>query len=647
MTSSIRRSVRPSASATSFAAAPFTLALIASLVQASAQAQTVQPPNKLDSVFVTATRSKLSLDRVLADVTVLTRADIERQAFGGLANLLRTAACFDIVQNGGPGTQTSVFLRGANTQHTLVLVDGIRMDTQSGSGGASWETIPLAQIERVEVLRGAASAVYGSDAVAGVVQIFTRKGSGTPYLELGAGVGSLGTVKADASISGAQGALDYAFTMATEFSDGFNARPVAFNPNDPSYVADLDGWRSHSQSARLGYAINEQHRVQFMALGSQMNSAYDASSKPKPGVDDRNLRNSQALSASWSAQWSAALQSELNVSQATDRYETKPSVYLTETQVRNYGLNSSLKLGPGQLNMVLERREDKLTNSSLVSGPSADRSQNAIGAAYLLSLGGWDGQAHIRHDKDSEFGGITTGTLATGYRLSPEWRVWASGGTAFHAPTLYQSFSQYGPKPGSPKLQAERGKSAEVGLEFKSGVHQLGLTVYDNQVKDLISWDSQFVANCPPSKNPQPWDGCYGNLAKVELKGVSLKGGTELMGLRLSGNLDWQSPKDVNTGLFLGRRAQKHGGLRIDKSLGDWTLGGQVLAYGFRYDFNDNSSKLPGYALLNLDARYQVNKDLALQVNLDNSFNKEYQTAGGYAQAPRTLFLSLRFTPSL
>ncbi|MFY7863284.1 TonB-dependent receptor domain-containing protein [Roseateles sp.] len=647
MTSPIRRSVRPSAFATSFAAAPFTLALIASLVQASVQAQTVQPPSKLDSVVVTATRSKLSLDRVLADVTVLTRVDIERQAFGGLANLLRTAACFDIVQNGGPGNQTSVFLRGANTQHTLVLVDGVRMDTQGGSGGASWENIPLAQIERIEVVRGAASAVYGSDAVAGVVQVFTRKGSGAPYLEFGAGIGSLGTVKADASVSGAQGALDYAFTMATEFSEGFNARPVAFNPRDPSYLADLDGWRSHSQSARLGYALNAQHRVQVLALGSQMNSGYDASAKPKPGVDDRNLRNSQALSANWSAQWSEALQSELSASQATDRYETRPSPYLTETQIRSYALNSSLKLGPGQLNMLLERREDKLINSSLMTGDEADRSQNAIGAAYLLSLGAWDGQAHIRRDDDSEFGGITTGTLATGYRLSNEWRVWASGGTAFRAPTLYQSFSQYGPMPGKPKLQAERGKNAEVGLEFKRGAHQFGLTVYDNKIDDLISWDKQFVANCPPSKNPQPWDGCYGNLAKVELKGVSLKGATELMGLRLSGNLDWQSPKDASTGLFLGRRAQKHGGLRIDKSLGDWALGGQVLAYGYRFDFNDNSSKLGGYALLNLDARYQVNKALALQLNLDNAFNKTYQTAGGYAQAPRTVFMSLRFTPAL
>ncbi|MBT9495300.1 MAG: TonB-dependent receptor [Paucibacter sp.] len=629
--------------------APFALALIAALLHkpALAQAQPMQPPNKLDSVIVTATRSKLNLDQVLADVTVLTRADIERQAFGGLADLLRTAGCFEFARSGGPGAQTSVFLRGANTQHTLVLLDGIRLDAQNGSGGATWENIPLAQIERIEIVRGAASAIYGSDAVAGVVQIFTRKGSGPALLEVGAGLGSLGTVKSDASISGSQGAFDYALSVAAEFSDGFNAKPVTFDPKNPNYTPDVDDWRSHSGSARFGLNLSQQHRLQLLALTSHTDSGYDAVAKPKPGVNDRNLRDNQAMSASWAATWSTDWQSELSISRAKDKYETTPSAYLTETQVDNYSLNSSLKLGPGQLNMQLERREDKLVNSSLLAAPSAERSQNAIGGAYLLSLGNWDGQVHLRHDDDSEFGGINNGTLATGYRLSKEWRVWASAGTAFRAPTLYQSFSQYGPKPGAAKLQAEHGKNAELGLDFKSGVHQLGLTVYDNKVTDLISWDAQFVANCTPSANPQPWDGCYGNLDEVELKGVSLKGATELLGLSLSGKLDLQSTKDANTGLVLGRRAQQHGSFRVDKQLGAWSLGGQVLAYSYRYDKNDNKVKLPGYALLNLDARYQVNKNLALQINLDNSLDKVYQTAGGFAQAPRTVFLGLRFSPTL
>jgi len=631
----------PHAPASLSIAAPFALALLAGLLASAASAQTAQPPTQINSVFVTATRSQLSLDQVLADVTVISRADIERQAFGGLADLLRNAGCIELVRNGGPGTSTSLYLRGANTQHTLVLVDGIRLDTQNGAGGAAWEAIPLAQIERVEIVRGAGSAVYGSDAIAGVVQIFTRKGSGAPTIEIGGGVGSLGTVKGDISLSGKQGALDYAFSLASEFSDGFNARPVAYSASTPDYVADIDDWRSHSASARLGYQLNAQHRVQLLGMSSQINSGYDASAKPKAGVDDRNLHSNQAYSGSWLAQWSTALNTELSISQANDRYETKPSPYLTETQINDYALNSSLKLGPGQVNLLLERREDKLTNSSLLSGPSAKRHQDAVGAAYLLNLGGWDAQAHIRHDKDSEFGGIDTGTLAGGYRFSKHWRAWASAGTAFRAPTLYQSFSEYGPKPGAAKLQAERGTNSEIGLEFNEGVSQLGLTIYKNKVRDLISWDAQFSANCVST-----YGGCYGNLARVDLQGVSLKGATELAGLKLSGNLDWQSPKDSNTGLLLGRRSKKHGSLRVDKDLGAWALGAQLLAYGYRFDNNSNKTRLPGYALLDLNARYQLNKDLTLQLSLDNALDKTYQTAAGYAQAPRTVFMGVRYTPS-
>jgi vitamin B12 transporter len=140
------------------------LLAVASVCAAVAAAQAQTAPNALDPVLVTGTRSPLQLSRALADVTVIERADIERQGFGNLADLLSRQACIEIVRNGNPGASTSLYLRGANTQHTLLLVDGVRVDAQGGSGGAPWEAIPLAQIERIEIVRGAASALYGSDA---------------------------------------------------------------------------------------------------------------------------------------------------------------------------------------------------------------------------------------------------------------------------------------------------------------------------------------------------------------------------------------------------------------------------------------------------------------------------------------------------
>lgn len=626
------------------------LALTAAL---NVQAQVA--PNKLDQVMVTATRSKLSLDRVLADTTVLTRADIERQGYGNLVDLLSRQGCFEMVRNGNPGSSSSVFLRGAHNQHTLLLVDGVRMDTQNGSGGAAWEAIPLAQIERVEIVRGAASAVYGSDAVAGVIQIFTRQGGDGAQLELGGALGSLGLGKGDMHLSGRLGDFDYALGAALERASGFNILRVN---NAPPYLADRDGWSQESFNGRLGWQINAQHRLEALHTRADSDSGYDdAYAKPAPVVDDRSLHKTQISRALWAAQWTKGLSTELSSGQSTERYETTSngrSTYLTETEVRQQSLGASWQWTAGQqINLQLERREDQLINSGLrkSAGGQGSRSQDAVAASYLFSQGPWDAQLHMRRDKDSDFGGVNTGTLAAGWRPATGWRVWASAGSAFRAPTLYQIFSQYGPKDGGAALKPEHGRNRELGLSYEQGVNRASLTVYNNRIKDLISYDAGFVGQCPayPVVVPKPatWDGCYGNLARVQLRGVSLQGGTELLGLQWQAGLDWQDPRDLATDKRLGRRAKQLANLRVSKQLQDWTGGVQLRAVGSRFDDHANTRPLGGYALLNLDLGYRVNSQVRLQLNLDNALDKAYQTASGYAQAPRTLMLSVRLNPKL
>ena len=444
-------------------------------------------PNKLDSVFVTATRSPQKLSDVLADVTVLTRADIERQAFGGVADLLRNNGCAEITRNGGPASNTSLFLRGADTRHTLVLIDGMRVDSQA-TGGASWQALPLSQIERIEVLKGPASAIYGSDAVGGVVQIFTRKGGSKLSLDLGAAVGNLGTKKLDGGVFGNSGIFDYAVSAAAERSDGFNATLDV--PGSFSYVPDRDGYRNHSASVRLGAQVSREHRVEVMALQSHVDGQYDGS-KSKPLVDDHSLQDTKAASANWAAQWLPALQTQLTLGQSSERYETKPSPYLTETKLRNISLNGSYEISKSQqLNFVLERREDELQNSGLTTASGTDkRAQNALALGYLWSAGALSLQAHARHDDDSQFGGVDTGTLAAGYLLTPNLRLVGSAGTAFRAPTLYQRGSIYGPnltKAGVAPLAPEHGRNLEFGLKFNAGMSDASITAYRNRIKDLI-----------------------------------------------------------------------------------------------------------------------------------------------------------------
>ncbi|MCV2359610.1 TonB-dependent receptor [Paucibacter sp. TC2R-5] len=614
---------------------------MSSLVQSAAWAQSSPGagPNKLGSVVVTATRSPQALGQVLSDVTVLTRADIERQAIGSLADLLRSQPGFEMVRNGGAGANTSMFVRGADTRHTVVIIDGQRIDSQASSG-ASWAAIPLAQIDRVEIVRGAASAIWGSDAIGGVVQIFTRRGDSRPQVDLGLGAGNLGLVKLDAAISGLSGIVDYAVSVAAEQSNGFNARPVL---NDPKFTPDDDGYRNRNASLRLGAQLNAAHRLELTGLNSHVDAQYDATAKPK--TDDQTLSDTRALRAGWTAQWNPELNSNFSVGESMERYETRPSPYLTETKLRSYSLNGSYKIGDGQINALLERREDRLNNSGLSASPTpgrAERHQDAIGAGYIWGSGPLSLQLHGRHDKDSEFGGSDTGTAAIGYQVTPQWRVLSSLGTAFRAPTLYQRFSDY----GNPKLIAEEGKNAEIGIKFSEGVHGLGLTVYRNLVDNLIIFGAPGLCRSEY--------GCYQNVNQARLQGLTLTGASAIGSLRLSGSLDMQSPKDVtdtpgyaNYGKLLTRRSKQHGSLRADTDLGLWTLGAQVVASGMRYDDAANTKRLGGYALLGLDAQYKLGRDLQLQLKLDNALDKAYQTAGGYASAPRQFFIGLRHGVSL
>ena len=609
------------------------LALSALALAASAHAQ-----NKLDTVVTPATRTPQKLSEGLADLTVLTRADIERQAAASVADLLRNNGCAEMVRTGGAGSTTSLFLRGADTRHTLVLVDGVRMDSQA-TGGASWQGIPIAQVERVEILKGPASAIYGSDAVGGVVQIFTRKGGSKTSADLGIGLGNLGTRKLDGGLFGSSGIFDYAVSAAVERSTGFN---VTLPSNIYSYVPDRDGWRKQQANLRLGAQLSAEHRVDLSVLRSHLDAQYDASAF-KPLADDHALQDTDAARLAWTAQWAPALQTQLSYGESRDRYETRPSPYLTITHVKNLALTGSYAIDKGQqLSFQAERIEDQLDNSGLVTAGVGKRHRNAVGAGYLLSAGAFSMQAQARHDSDSQFGGVDTGTLMAGYEVAPGLRVVGSVGNAFRAPTLYQQGSVYGPdlsKPGVKPLDAERGHNVEFGLKYASGDTDVSATAYRNRVSNLI------VFGAAGSCNSQY--GCYQNVTMARLQGLSLAGNTRLAAVHLQATLDLQAPKDAGTGLLLARRAKRLGTINADTELGDWVLGGGVQVSGERFDDAANTRRLGGYGLVNLNAQYKINRELKLQFNIDNAFDRAYSTAYGYTSTPRTALVSLRWSPTL
>ena len=620
---------------------PVVLAALSLFAAGAAQAQDAAAPillaqnlraPQLSETVVTATRTEQPLSDLVADVSIVDRESIASSGANGVADLLARLPGVEITRNGGVGNASSVYVRGAEQRFTAVYIDGVRIDSQS-TGGAAWEQIPLSQIERIEVLRGPAAAVYGSDAIGGVIQLFTRKGEGPAVPFVGVGLGNQGTRKIEAGVSGAagpEGAMDYSVGLAHARSDGFDAKASgSHNPDD-------DGYRSTSATARLGYRINAQHRIGANLLVSRLNSGYDGFTyKPAAPDDDRNLSRLHTAGAHWAAQWSDSYSTRLSVNESLSRYETTPSPYLTETQLRGYLWQNDWRFGAHRLSAALERREDQLENAALVGGTTRSRSQDALALGYGFSAGAHTVQANLRHDSDSEFGGKGTGSLAYGYAFAPSWRATASAGTAFRAPTLYQRFSQY----GDASLQPETSRNVELGMRYAHGTSTFSAVVYRNRVTNLINFAAGGTCG-------QAF-GCYLNTGKAEYSGITLAGTYKIVGVQLHGSVDFQNPRDLDTGKLLRRRAKRHATLGADTAVAGWTLGAELQASGRRFEDAANKNALAGYTLFNLFASTRVARDYTLLARIDNAADKHYETAATYATGGRQLYIGLKWEPRL
>jgi vitamin B12 transporter len=581
-----------------------------------------QSSASLEPVVITATRSPLAASRVLADVSVLDREAIERSGALGLADVLKRLPGIELSRNGGPASTTSLYLRGGETRHTAVYIDGLRVDSQA-TGGAAWEGLPLEQIERIEVLRGPAAAAYGSDAVAGVVQVFTRRGREGFQANAGVTLGTQKTASAQAGLSGASGGVDYALSLAEGYSDGYNARPIA------SANPDRDGWRRYSAQGRVGWAFLPGQRIEAALLASRQESQYDSSATQ----DDRAWHDLRTAGLSWQGRWNESSETRVQLGQTVTTYETQPSYYRSETTLRNYTAQHDQRFGHHLLGVTLERREDELLNPATAYAATLEgqRHQDAAGLLWRSDLGAHALQAQVRRDEDSEFGGHSTGSLAWGWGFFPGWRATTSVGTSFRAPTLYQRFSEYGVS----TLRPESGVNLEVGLRWAASGSELGLVAWRNRIKDLINFGA--AGPCLSAF------GCYENAGRVEYQGVTLSGRTALGALALSGSADWHDPRNLVTDKLLARRARQSAKLAADYRLSSWTMGVEWQGSGRRFDNAANTVVLGGYGLVNLRAGVELTPGLSLEGRVDNVADKAYQTANTYAQPGRTAQLALRW----
>jgi vitamin B12 transporter len=601
-----------------------TFTALVSLAPLAAFAQAA-PSAAAEPVVITANRTPQPLSSVLADVSVVERADIERSGVTGVADLLARLPGIEISRSGGPAATTSVFVRGSETRHTAVYVDGVRVDSQS-TGGAMWEQIPLEQIDRIEVLRGPAAAVYGSDAVAGVVQVFTRRGRGPVTPTASVTLGSYGTAQVQAGVSGAQQGFDYSLSASHGRSDGFDARTAGATGHTP----DKDGWRRNSVQGRVGYQFSPEQRIDASLLASNLRAQYDGFT---PGFDDIAYNTLRSGNVAWQGRWTDDATTRLQLGQTKSTYETQPDFYRTETTLRDYTLQHDQRIGSNLLTATLERREDELLNpaTSFNAALEGKRHQDAIGLGWRSDFGAHGVQAHLRRDEDSEFGGKSTGSLAWGWAFVPQWRVTAAAATSFRVPTLYQRFSQY----GNAALVPESGRNVELGLRWAAAGSEASLTAWRNKVTNLIAFGDP--GPCVDSF------GCYVNVGRAELKGATLAGRTLLAGVTLRGSLDWHDPRNVDTDKVLPRRARRLATFGAETQLAGWSFGAEAQAAGLRYENAASTQPLGGYALLNLFVSKALMQGLTLEGRIDNVGDKQYELARNYATAGRNGQVTLRW----
>ncbi len=582
-------------------------------------------PVTLERVVVTANRTPQPLSTVLADISVIAREDIERSGVTGVADLLARQPGIEFTRNGGPGTSTSIFIRGSETRHTAVYIDGVRVDSQS-VGGAVWEQIPLDLIDHIEVVRGPAAAVYGSDAVAGVVQLFTKRGSGPARPTASVTIGSYRTLQGQVGVSGSVDALNYSLSAAQGRSDGFDAtKPGAFGHNP-----DQDGWNRSSVQGRVGYQLSTEHRIDASMLASNLKSGYDGSAT----TDDRNYLNLRTGNVAWQGKWNADATSRLQLGETRSTYETQPSLYRTETTLRDYTLQHDQRLGTNLVTATLERREDRLFNPATAFGAEfgGKRHQDAMGLGWRGDFGEHGLQAHVRRDQDSEFGGKSTGSLAWGWAFMPQWRVTASAATSFRVPTLYQRFSQYGVS----SLVPESGRNVELGLRWATPRSEASLTAWRNQMTNLIAFGS-----------PGPClstFGCYANVGRAQLEGATLAGRTQVADVTLRGSLDWHDPRNLGSDKVLQRRARRLATFGAETALAGWVLGTEVQAAGVRYEEAANTLVLGGYALVSVYLSKPLMQGLSIDARIDNLGDKQYELARNYSTAGRNGQVTLRWT---
>lgn len=585
------------------------------------------------TVVVTATRTPTRTDELLADMTVLQREDIEAAGQSTLEQVLSRQAGMEYAANGSPGASSKLYVRGTEGGHVLVLIDGQRLGSAT-LGDVSWSRIPLSQIERIEILRGPASALYGSDAIGGVVQIFTRHGTTGLHANAEIGIGSYGTHTLGAGVAGGAGGWRYSINGSSFKTAGFNSIE---NPANKAFNPDRDGFSNDSMAASLSYSPLKGHEAGMTFFRSDGTNRYDNGSSPASAA--KNYENALAVQAAslylknrFSDRWTSTMRFGSSTDDSTN-YSNGTVSSATRTDQSQWSWQNDVRLPVGMLVLGWENLKQQISGTTAYSSKERD---------IRSLLAGWTGtfdahrlQANIRHDDNSQFGAHDTGALAYGYQITAAWRLSASYGSAFRAPSfndLYYPVTVLFGKTyaGNPALQPESARNREIALHHEAGGQHVSATLYRNDVQNLISWTGLTSPI---------------NIGRARIEGLTLAYAGSLAGYDAGASVDIVDARNAVTDARLPRRAHERLNLSLGRTQGAWEWGGEIQAAGKRYDDTANTVKLGGYAIANLRLRYALSPEWSCFGRIDNLFGKRYELISDYATPGVSVFIGLRYAP--
>lgn len=599
--------------------------LAASWLAIEASAQTPPTQESLTTVIVNANRIAQPYNDVMKSVTVIDREALIASSAPDLFNVLQSVPGLQLARTGLMGSQTSIFTRGTESDHTLVLLDGVRLNTAS-EGAARLENIPLSQLERIEITRGPQSSVYGADAIGGMIHLYTAQASTSDSAalsgDISAGAGTEASRSSQANVNIQKNNTRLDLNLSHNETDGIRPR------NEPASAQDEAPYENLAYSARLTQTLAGDSRLWASIMESEADYTFD-------GGQSENT--SRTVTGGARIELNEQLTSQVQISRFKDDnlYQQFSDTESMTTRTQVQWQNELSWNDDSQTLLGIDKDREKLTYIASGATQNNERRDNtALFALHSQAFGVNQFSLSLRHDDNEQFGDFTTGRVALGRDIGEQTHLWVAAGTAFKAPNLvdlyvdFPAFFFY----GNPDLQPEESENTELGIRTELANTSLQATVFHNRLSDMISSNATFDS--------------LTNISRADIGGLEITASRSVADWDAQLSITLMDHEDKSTGQSLLRRADEQANLSLSRGFQQLNLRLDWLWVGDRADLDPvtfGRSTVDSYHKLDIVANWAFNPALSAQLRISNALDEDYEVVDGYHTLGRNGMLKLRY----